>query len=104
MDNLKVTSDKREKYTIYIEVDQNMAPLHKRNSHKIRGVDENQKIIEGGKMLTYGKKGELFPINPTTNSHLDFKSVIGIVKVLCNGNKGLLGYCENLRGTYKYLK
>ena len=83
MDNLKVTSDKREKYTIYIEVDQNMAPLHKRNSHKIRGVDENQKIIEGEKNVYLSAKGELFPIDPTTNSFPEFKSVTGLVKFLC---------------------
>ena len=81
-----------------------MAPLHKRNSHKIRGVDENQKRIEGAKNVDLWAKGELFPIDPTTNSCPDFKSVTGLVKFLCNGKNGLLGYCENLRGTYKYLK
>ena len=104
VDNLKLTSDKRENYTIYIEVDQNMAPLHKRNSHKIRGVDENQKRIEGAKNVDLWAKGELFPIDPTTNSCPDFKSVTGLVRFLCNGKNGLLGYCENLRGTYKYLE
>ena len=106
MDNIKDTLDGIKKYTIAIEVDQNMALLQKRNNPKIRGMsdNDNQKIREGAKNVDLWAKGELFPIDPTTNSHRDFKSVIGLVKFLCNGNNGLLGYCENIKGTCKYLE
>jgi hypothetical protein len=49
MDNKKMTIDKREKYTTTIKVDQNMAPLYKRNSPRVNGIDENKRRIEGEK-------------------------------------------------------
>ena len=58
-----------------IKVDHNMAPLQKRNSPKIYGVDEDKIRIEGAQNIDLWEKGELFPIYPITNYHLDFKSV-----------------------------
>ena len=81
-----------------------MAPLHKKNSPKIRGVNDNKKRMEGAKNVDLWEKGELFPIDPTTNSHPNIKSVTWLVKFLCKGKKGLLGYCEKLQGTCKYLQ
>ena len=104
MDNPKKTLDEDKKYTIMIQVDHNMAPLQKRNSLKIYGVDEDKIRIEGEKSIDLWVKGELFPIDPITNSHPDLKSVTGLVKFLCNGKKGLLGYCENLTGNCKQLE
>ena len=104
MENPKKTLDEKEKYIIMIQVDHNMAPLQKRNSPKINGVDEDKIRIEGAKNIDLWAKGELFPIDPITNSHPDFKSETGLVKFLCNGKKGLLGYCENLIRNCKQLQ
>jgi len=92
MDNQKNTLDKREKYTM-----KNQAPLHKRNNPRVNGLDESKIRIKGEKNVHLWAKGELFPIDPTTNSHQDFKNVTGLVNFLCNGKKGLLGYCENIK-------
>ena len=69
MENPKNTLDEEKKYTIMIKVDHNMAPLQKRNSLKIYGVDEGKIRIEGAKNVDLWAKGELFPIDPITNSH-----------------------------------
>ena len=104
MENPKNTFDEEKKYTIMIKVDHNMASLQKRNSSKIYGVDEDKIRIEVARNVDIWAKGELFPIDPITNPHPDLKSVTGLVKFLCNGKKGLLGYCENLTGNCKQLE
>ena len=61
MENPKKALYEENKYTIMIKVDHNMAPLQKRNSPKIYGVDEDKIRIERGKkMLTYGQKENYF--------------------------------------------
>ena len=42
MEKPKKTLDEEKKYTIMIKVDHNMAPLQKRNSPKMYGVDEDK--------------------------------------------------------------
>jgi hypothetical protein len=39
MDNKKMIVDKTEKYTMTIEVDQNMTPLLKINISRVNGID-----------------------------------------------------------------
>ena len=38
------------------------------------------------------------------NSHPNFKSVTRLVNFLCNGKKGLLGYCKKLTRNCKHLE
>lgn len=100
----KKNSYERDKYTIMIEVDQNMTPLQNRNSLKINHVDENKRRTKRAKHVDLWAKGDLFPIDPITNSHPNFKSVTRLVKLLCNGSKWLLGYCENIKGNSKHFE
>jgi hypothetical protein len=104
MDNKNMTIEKRDKYTMTIEVDQNMASLHKRNNPRVNGVDENKRRIEGEKSVDLWEKGELFPIDSTKHSHSEFKNVTRLVNFLCSGKKGLLGYCENIKGNCRDLQ
>ena len=44
----------------------------------------------------YGAKdlwveGELYPVDPMSKSHLDFKTIIGLCQCVCHGKSGLLG-------------
>ena len=66
----------------------------------MHGIDENKLRLDGAKHIDLWAKGELFPIDPKTNLHPDFKSITGLVKFLCHGKQGLLGYCESLKGNY----
>lgn len=83
-----------------IQMDRDMAPLQKKNQPKVHGIDENKLRLDGAKHVDLWAKGELFPVDPKTNLHPDFKSITGLVKFLCHGKQGLLGYCENLKGDY----
>ena len=77
-----------------------MAPLQEKNLSKVHGIDENKLSLDVEKHIDLWAKGELFPIDPKTNLHPDFKSITGLVKFLCHGKQGLLGYCESLKGNY----
>ena len=100
MENITDSSISKQQFNLLIQVDQDMAPLQKKNRSKVHGIDENKLRLDGEKHIDLWEKGELFPIDPKTNLHPDFKSITGLVKYLCHGKQGLLGYCESLKGNY----
>ena len=51
----------------------------------------------------YGAKdlwveGELYPVDPMSKSHPDFKTITGNCRFVCDGKNGLIGYCRSLEG------
>jgi len=40
--------------------------------------------------------GSVYPIDPTTNKHLNFFSIQQLLKFIGDGNSGLLGYVKNV--------
>ena len=81
-------------------MDQDIAPLKKKNQPKIHGIDEKKLRLDGEKHVDLWEKGELFPVDPKRNLDPDLKSITKLVKYLSHGKQGFLGYCENLKGNY----
>ena len=87
MENITDSSISKQQFNLLIQVDQDMAPLQKKNRSKVHGIDENKLRLDAAKHIDLWAKGELFPIDPKTNLHSDFKTITGLVKFLCHGKQ-----------------
>jgi hypothetical protein len=81
-----------------INLSQDMAPIHKQNQKLVPNIDYSALRESGAKNLDLWVKGELYPVDPVSKSHPDFKTITGLCRFVCHGNNGLLGYCKNLDG------
>ena len=75
-----------------------MAPIHKKNQKVTPNIDYSALRERGAKNLDLWVNGELYPVDPVSNSHPDFNTITGLCRFVCLGKSGLLGYCKNLEG------
>ena len=81
-----------------INLSKDMDPIQKHNKKSVPNIDYNALREFGAKNVDLWVKGELYPIDPMSNSHPDFKPIIGLCRFVCHGKSSILGYCKNLEG------
>ena len=81
-----------------INLSKDMETIQKQNKKLVPNIDYYALRESGAKNVDLCVKGELYPIDPMSNSHPDFKTIIGLCRFVCHGKSDLIGYCKNLEG------
>ena len=63
-------------------------------------IDYSALRERGAKNMDLWVNGELYLVDPLSNSHPDFNTITGLCRFVCHGKSGLLGYCKNLEGNH----
>ena len=77
-----------------------MALIHTKNQKVVSDIDCSALRESGAKNLDLWVEGELYLVDPMSNSHPDFKKITGLCRFVCHGESGLLGYCRSLEGNH----
>jgi hypothetical protein len=74
--------------------------IQKQNKTLVPNIDYNALMEVEAKILDLWVKGEIYPLDPMSNSDSNFKTIIGLCWYVFHGKICLLRYCKNLEGIH----